>query len=131
MDVPLDRETLAGLAANDAEAGGEFVAVGWLESEIGYGIAHFGDRLAGTRNLGFALSDSRVHEYRIRWRLRLAESGRNARARRRVTDYRLLVGARRRALKDAQNDPNSKHQHTHQLNTYINSTHPTQETSSI
>lgn len=48
--------------------GAEFEPESRLESELGYGLALFGDRFTGTPNVGFKFSD-RLREYRIGWRL--------------------------------------------------------------
>ena len=65
MDALLGRETLAGLAAGDA---GRFEAASRLDGEIGYGLA-LGDRVTGTPNAGFGLTDGGARDYRIGWRL--------------------------------------------------------------
>ena len=49
-------------------------APGRLESEIGYGMAMFGDRFTGTPNLGFRLSEG-GRDYRVGWRLTPAVPG--------------------------------------------------------
>ena len=49
-------------------------ASGRLESELGYGIALFGDRSTGTPNLGFALTDGSARDWRVGWRLTSARA---------------------------------------------------------
>ncbi len=73
MDALLNRETLAGLAANDDDA--PFEAASRLEGEVGYGLAAFGGGFTGTPNLGFGISSSGAREYRLGWRLIPADGG--------------------------------------------------------
>ena len=59
VDVLLGRETLAGLAA------------GRVDGEVGYGLA-LGDRVTGTPNAAFGLTDGGARDYRVGWRLTAA-----------------------------------------------------------
>ena len=63
--VLLGRETLAGLAANDAAASG-----GRLDAEVAYGLAVFGGRATGTPYLGVGQSEV-FREVRMGYRLEL------------------------------------------------------------
>ena len=76
MDALLNRETLAGLAANDdgSEDGG-FRSAGRIEGEIGYGLSMFGGDLTGMPSLGFGLSDGGARDYRVGWSLSPAVGG--------------------------------------------------------
>ena len=70
MDALLNRETLAGLTANDNGSGsGTFPTAGRLEGEIGYGLPAFGGRFTGAPNAGFTLSDGGARGWRLGWRL--------------------------------------------------------------
>ena len=71
MDALLSRGTLAGLAANDD---GDELANRRLEVRLGYGLSAFGDRFTSTPEIGLGLSDS-GRDYRLGWRLGLAQSG--------------------------------------------------------
>ena len=75
MDALLSRETLAGLAANDDGAGGDFKASSRLEGGFGYGLAVFGGAFTGTPNVGFGLSDGGARDWRVGWRLTSAVPG--------------------------------------------------------
>ena len=68
MDALLNRETLAGLAAND-DGSGRFEAARRLEGEVGYGVAAFGGRFTGTPNVGFGRSGGGAQDWRVGWRL--------------------------------------------------------------
>ena len=70
MEALLSRETLAGLAPADGEAG--FEASSRLEGELGYGLAMLGGAFTGTPNVGFALSSGGARDWRIGWRLTAA-----------------------------------------------------------
>ena len=64
-------------SARDARGlapGEEFEAERRLEGEAGYGMSLLGDRITGTPNLGFGLSDT-ARDYRIGWRLTSAVRG--------------------------------------------------------
>lgn len=70
MSKLFNRETLAGLTANDDVPGsGSFQWAGRMEGEISYGMPLFGGDLTGTPNLGFGLTDCSWREYRVVWRL--------------------------------------------------------------
>ncbi|MDE0280901.1 MAG: hypothetical protein OXN16_07430, partial [Gammaproteobacteria bacterium] len=76
MDALLSRETLAGLAPDDADGGGGgFEASRRLEGTLGYGLPAFGGRFTGTPNLGFGLSGGGGRDWRIGWRLTRAGGG--------------------------------------------------------
>ena len=65
-DALLGRETLEGLAANDAGAGGRR-----FEARFGYGIAAFGGGFTMTPEVGLGVSEA-GRDYRLGWRLGLA-----------------------------------------------------------
>ncbi len=69
MEALLERETLAGRAANDNAAGGR------LEGEIGYGLAAFGGGFTGTPYTGFGFSADGARDYKAGWRLTSARAG--------------------------------------------------------
>ncbi|MCY4119879.1 MAG: SwmB domain-containing protein [Acidobacteria bacterium] len=75
MDALLNRETLAGLVANEDDGGGRFEVVSRLEGEIGYGLPAFGGAFTGTPYVGFGLSNGGARDYRIGWRLTSAVRG--------------------------------------------------------
>ena len=60
--------------AGGLSPGAGFEAERRLEGEVGYGLSLFGDRLTGTPNVGFGLSDT-ARDYRIGWRLTSAVRG--------------------------------------------------------
>ena len=66
MDALLERNTLSGLVAND-DGESEF-ARRRFEMKLGYGLAAFGGRFAGTPEIGFGLSATQ-RDYRLGWRL--------------------------------------------------------------
>ncbi len=68
-DALLGRDTLAGLAANDAAP-----QRGRLGAEAGYGFAAFGGRFTGTPYLGLGLTDEGGRDYRLGWRLGAARA---------------------------------------------------------
>ena len=72
VDALLDRETLAGLAANDN--GDTTASAGRLEAELGYGIAMFSGGFTGTPHLGVGFSET-GRDYRFGWRLTSARRG--------------------------------------------------------
>ena len=65
MYALLERETLAGLAAND---NGDDLRQRRLELRFGYGFGAFGDRFTWTPEAGFGLSDG-GRDYTLGWRL--------------------------------------------------------------
>ena len=85
MDALLGRETLAGLAPADGEAG--FRASSRLEAELGYGLRVFGGAFTGTPSLGLGLSEG-ARDRRLGWRL--------SAVRREALDFELNVDATRR-----------------------------------
>ena len=68
MDGLLNRETMAGLAAND-DGSGRFEASSRLSGEVGYGLSAFGGGFTGTPNLGFGMSSGGARDWRVGWRL--------------------------------------------------------------
>ena len=67
----------SGLAANPVSgsgAGSGAEPTSRFDAEVGYGMALAGDRLTGTPNVGFGLSDT-AREYRMGWRLTSAVRG--------------------------------------------------------
>ena len=61
-------EDARGLAP-DAGSGSGFEAARGVQAELGYGLALFGDRFAGTPNAGFSLADGGARDWRVGWRL--------------------------------------------------------------
>ena len=72
MGALLNRETLAGLTANDRGTG--FPAGRRLEGEAGYGM-HLGGGFTGTPNIGFGLSSQGARDWRLGWRVTSSRAG--------------------------------------------------------
>ena len=88
VDALLGRGTLAGLAVDDDGQGG--LAQRRFDLKLGYGLPAIGDRFTSTPELGFG--KSREHrDYRLGWRLNLAQAGASA------LEFR-LEAARREAV---------------------------------
>ena len=68
VDALFERDTLAGLAANDNGGDGDTLAQRRFGMKLGYGLAAFGGRFTGTPNVGVGLSAAR-RDYSLGWRL--------------------------------------------------------------
>ena len=68
LDALFERNTLAGLAANDHGGSGDTLAQRRFEMKLGYGLAAFGDRFTSTPEIGFGMSNSH-RDYSLGWRL--------------------------------------------------------------
>ncbi len=69
VDALFERNTLAGLAANDNGQISDALAQRRFEMKLGYGLAAFGDRFTWTPEVGFGMSDTGHRDYGLVWRL--------------------------------------------------------------
>ncbi len=68
VDALFERNTLAGLAANDNGQISDALAQRRFEMKLGYGLAAFGDRFTWTPEVGFGFSTGQ-RDYSLGWRL--------------------------------------------------------------